>query len=644
MNIFGHLTLFAAAVAAIFCTHAEPLKIGFYVGRGGRSNGGVTWARILSRAPEAEVVFLEGEDVRGGKLNGLDLLVMPGGDSSLQAKSLGEAGREAIRAYLRAGGAYFGTCAGCSIVQDKPGYLKLIPYRKTKTPHRGSGMIGTDFSEEGAKVLGVKPGVRPMTYHSGPLLEPTSPEAVPDCHDLKILAIYAGSILESSKDPEPFPMQGRPAALSAGYGQGRLVVTSFHPEHYPLTRDVIVGAVRALTGRTLTLTTPVRARGALRLGVYTPVVMGRRSYLPILALDRLPGVALQLVDGEFIDRGELDGLDALVVPDGDVQLLGDRKVLKGFRAAAADAFVARGGHMLSWGKMAARCPEGTRVCADGDAVVAAVRGLSANEPPPVRSVRLDNVAHRGLWVEAGLPQNTVEAIRAAYEAGARIVETDFVETESGEMICLHDIKALASMSSIVIEPKKITPEDRARINLGEKAGLPRPYRIPLLSEVLAVVPKDAVLQAEIKVYGSGYARTFDAAVKAAGLSETNIIVSSFQEKALADFHRQCPSYRTLWLGCDIKKPGFDLDAVLTTARTDGFDILCPGCEAAQKAGFTRQDADRIRAAGFGFRFYGVNAPEALRYAADMGAAGFTCNTFLKAYEWADELPDVELAP
>ena len=130
------------------------------------------------------------------------------------------------------------------------------------------------------------------------------------------------------------------------------------------------------------------------------------------------------------------------------------------------------------------------------------------------SVTMLNVAHRGLWKEANLPQNTVEAIRAAYEAGASVVETDFVETKSGEIICLHDRSALETMSSVVKEPEEITAADRAVINLGEKMGLPRPYRIPLLEDVLAVVPKDRMIQAEIKTYGPTYTRQFDAAVRA----------------------------------------------------------------------------------------------------------------------------------
>ena len=258
-------------------------------------------------------------------------------------------------------------------------------------------------------------------------------------------------------------------------------------------------------------------------------------------------------------------------------------------------------------------------------------------------VTMMNVAHRGLWKEANLPQNTVEAIQAAYDAGAQVVETDFALTKCGEMICLHDRKALASMSSVVKDPADITPEDRATINLGEKAKLPRPYRIPLLKDVLAVVPKDRVLQAEIKVYGPTYAEKFVAAVREAGLTETNFIVSSFNYGALKDFREKHPEYKTLWLGCGVKGK-YDVAEIVRQAKEGRFDVICPGCEAARAAGFTRADADKIRAAGFDFRFFGVNAPESLAYAAWLGATGFTCNTFKAAYGWAEKLDGVELLP
>ena len=257
-------------------------------------------------------------------------------------------------------------------------------------------------------------------------------------------------------------------------------------------------------------------------------------------------------------------------------------------------------------------------------------------------ISMVNIAHRGLWKEGGVPQNTVEAIQAAYEAGAQIVETDFLLTQSGEIICLHDMHALATMSSIVKDPQLITPEDRQRINLGEKMNVTRVFRIPLISDVLAVVPKDRVLQAEIKGYGKEYAKRFDDAVKAAGLFETNILVSCFDRGVLKDFHRQYPKYRTVWLGCGIEDPDYDLEKIIVEAKAAGFNVLCPGCAAARYAGFTCKQADKVREAGFEFRLFGVNSKDDLSFAAELKATGFTCDYYKAAFLWAKEIGGISL--
>jgi len=215
---------------------------------------------------------------------------------------------------------------------------------------------------------------------------------------------------------------------------------------------------------------------------------------------------------------------------------------------------------------------------------------------------MECVAHRGYWSEV-VPQNTVEAIRRAYADGATSVETDFNEESDGSILCYHDPKT----RDAVIKP---------------------PFRVPTLAEVLALVPADRVLQCEIKKYGPTYAEKFDAAVKAAGLSETNVIVSSFNAKALADFGTRKPAYRRLLLGSK------DLDEAIAYGRKTGLFAICPGASAAKKAGWTRAEADKVRAAGFSFRLFGVNSPEMLAYAHAIGAEAFTCNYFEDAFEWA----------
>lgn len=230
-------------------------------------------------------------------------------------------------------------------------------------------------------------------------------------------------------------------------------------------------------------------------------------------------------------------------------------------------------------------------------------------------VRVECVAHRGYW-NAKIPENTVEAIRRAYDCGANWVETDFNLEKDGRMLCYHDPKR----RDAVIRP---------------------PFHVPTVDEVLAVVPKGRGIQCEIKKYGPDYAETFDRAVKAAGLSETNIIVSSFNAGALKDFRKRKPAYRTLYLTGVTEKT--TPEGLIAKGKDMGVFAICPGAVPAKKQGWTVQAADKIRAAGFSFRFFGVNSPDLLKYAAEMKAEAFTCNHFEDAFTWAKSV-GVSLVP
>ena len=255
-------------------------------------------------------------------------------------------------------------------------------------------------------------------------------------------------------------------------------------------------------------------------------------------------------------------------------------------------------------------------------------------------VTMQNIAHRGMWDES-VPQNTVEAIKRAYDSGATWVETDFHHTKAGQMVCIHVESELRGYTGCTKKIVDLTPEDVKTLNLGKKGNLPRAYRIPLLDQVLAVVPKHGVLQSEIKGYSPQYADIFDAAVKAAGLSETNIVVSSFQYDALKDFKTRYPKYRCAWLVGLPRKEPFNAKKYIDKCKAAGIEVFCPGC-GSTRGTMTPADADAVRAAGVEFRMYGVNSLEDLRQAKALGAAGFTCNHWSKAFEWATEIGGLKL--
>lgn len=276
-------------------------------------------------------------------------------------------------------------------------------------------------------------------------------------------------------------------------------------------------------------------------------------------------------------------------------------------------------------------------------------------------MKIRNVAHRGLWDEA-VPQNTLEAFRRAWDAGATWVETDFHHTRAGQMLCIHAEgelrrytgceKKIADLSPDEVAALRLDPVRFARSEPAHSRSEPAHscsvpahscagFRIPFLDEVLATVPPHGTLQAEIKGYSPQYADLFDAAVRAAGLTEDNIVVSSFQRDALADFHARKPSYRTLMLVGVPKDRETDVFAAIAAAKAAGFDFFCPGLTPGDRP-LTPDERAAVRDAGLGFRVYGVNSPEALAEAARLGAAAFTCNYWRQAFDWARDLGGIEL--
>ncbi len=255
-------------------------------------------------------------------------------------------------------------------------------------------------------------------------------------------------------------------------------------------------------------------------------------------------------------------------------------------------------------------------------------------------LKMRNIAHRGMW-DKTVPQNTVEAIKRAYDSGATWVETDFHHTKAGQMVCIHGGRELKMYTGCKKGIASLTPEDVATLNLGAKGKLPKEYRIPLLDQVLAVVPKDCVLQAEIKGYSPQYADIFDAAVRKAGLTERNFVVSSFHYEALKDFKARYPKYRTAWLVGLKKDRPFKVQDYIAKCKEAKFETFCPGCGTTVGT-MTAADADAVRAAGLEFRVFGVNSQKDLARAKELGATGFTCNFWKDAFGWADAIGGIEL--
>ena len=127
---------------------SAPLRVAVFVDNGARNIGAFRWVELTARAKGVVATPVDGAAVRAGALDAADVLVMPGGSSVYEAKSLGADGREKVRSFVRNGGGYVGTCAGCCLLmepsKDHPDMLHMIPFKFG--PHGGQAEMSISFN------------------------------------------------------------------------------------------------------------------------------------------------------------------------------------------------------------------------------------------------------------------------------------------------------------------------------------------------------------------------------------------------------------------------------------------------------------------------------------------------------------------
>ena len=159
--------------AAAMQSFPRPLKVVVYADKGPGGVGAIEWCRLVDDSPDMELKLVDGSLIQEGVLAGHDVLVMPGGDSLEEFKSLGSAGIDKLREFVRNGGGYIGTCAGCSLLTDGNKRICMMPWRRTGCePDLFFPRI--KVTDEGARALGLKAGRYPIRYHGGPFLWPTT--------------------------------------------------------------------------------------------------------------------------------------------------------------------------------------------------------------------------------------------------------------------------------------------------------------------------------------------------------------------------------------------------------------------------------------------------------------------------------------
>ena len=390
------ILIFAAAAAAFACLAESPLRVAVFVDDGARSIGAYRWVELTARAKGVVATPVDGDAVRKGALDAADVLVMPGGSSVDEAKSLGAEGREKVREFVKNGGGYVGTCAGCCLLMEPskghPNMLHMIPFKFSICG--GKTDLSIAFNRRAEELAGIKKGSHKIRYSEGPVPVPSIP--VKDS-DVEVVATYNSDVNAKGGPARP-SMAGQAAAIAGTYGKGRLFVLSVHPEVDPDDRYVLKGAFRYVTGREIEWDRAQRKRSQLAVGFMCDGSFGVETARLVQRL---------VTEGEFdmvplnwlsVAGGILHNLDAVVAAPcaagakPGTGLLGDNR-------KRTEEFISRGGRVVSWGG-ANIDPVFTRV-ADAESALATLRELAAAPAPECAAVpaKVEKPLRAGIYID-----------------------------------------------------------------------------------------------------------------------------------------------------------------------------------------------------------------------------------------------------
>jgi glutamine amidotransferase-like uncharacterized protein len=344
----------------------KKIKTGFYIDKGSRGGGVLNLAKLLYYSPQIELTLLKGEDLRNGKLEGLDMIVMPGGSSQLQMESMGKEGVKALQDFVRKGGAYVGICAGFHITLNRPERAQLMPYTYIREAVGYRADVQIDLSPEGAKLLDIKPGKRMVRYSRGPVAR----EAKWDKGNCKTYAKYTSSVGPLGRAGVSF--FDTPALIYGNYGKGKVIASSFHPEYLTATYEIFVGMVYAATGVKITPVFPTASYRPLRVLYYIGGALKghAQSIKEVTALEKCPELAVKT----GFDQDLLNETDLLIMPNGP-ESWGKGLIKNGWVKRLVD-FMDRGGKIVAAGKAWNTIPDHKnmiRIAADACLVKAAVK-------------------------------------------------------------------------------------------------------------------------------------------------------------------------------------------------------------------------------------------------------------------------------
>lgn len=255
----------------------------------------------------------------------------------------------------------------------------------------------------------------------------------------------------------------------------------------------------------------------------------------------------------------------------------------------------------------------TRTLAALMTALAAAAGLAA-EP------KVEIVAHRGASFDA--PENTVAAIKLAWEQKADASEFDVYLTKDGKIVATHDADTKRT-AGVEMKVAGATLAELRKLDVGKWKGAKfAGEKIPTLEEMLATVPAGKRVLIEVKC-GPEIVPELDRVLKAAKLKPEQTAIISFNANVIEATKKARPDLQGYWIvSLNTKgkpKTAEELIAKAKEVKADGLDL------SATPAVLHKAFGDKVKAAGLKLYVWTVDDPALAKKMLAAGVESLTTN-------------------
>jgi glycerophosphoryl diester phosphodiesterase len=230
-------------------------------------------------------------------------------------------------------------------------------------------------------------------------------------------------------------------------------------------------------------------------------------------------------------------------------------------------------------------------------------------------IGVEIIGHRGASADA--PENTLTALKLAWEQGAEWARCDVLISKDGHPVVLHDETAtrVAGVKKAVADQ---TLEELRSLDVGQwKDARFAGERIPTLAQVLAHVPAGKRLLVEAKCAPEGVAAILQT-IEASGISPSQVRLVSSSADTLAAAKKLRPDVSTSWIVEDEHPRADVLIAKAKAAGADGLDIRA-------SSAIDRTLVDQVHNAGLRLDVWTVDDPAEAKRLTEAGVNGITTN-------------------